>query len=184
MAMNFQPEYRSPDAVAAATAIAPPPLARVPWLDVAKAYGILLVVYGHFIERLAEENYRAAFLQFKFIYAFHIPLFFVLAGYVHHNRAEDSQTFLKSRAATRLIPVLFFNLLSLGVFLVVYPPTSKADLEQVVFSLLSFARGYPSYNWLMWFLVCLFHGRNPSLPRGKARDNHLTADLRWPSAVT
>ena len=70
--------------------------------------------------------------------------------------ARTLETFLKSRAATRLIPVLFFNLLSLGVFLVVYPPTSKADLKLVIFSVLSFARGYPSYNWLMWFLVCLF----------------------------
>jgi acyltransferase len=156
MAMKFQPERRSPDATASATPIAPPPLARVPWLDVAKAYGILLVVYAHFIERLAEENYRAAFLQFKFIYAFHIPLFFVLAGYVHRDHGEDPRTFLKSRAATRLIPVLFFNLLSLAVFLIVSPPTSKADLKLVILSVLSFARGYPSYNWLMWFLVCLF----------------------------
>ena len=152
MTADSNPTPGAPEAMI----VAPPPSVRVPWLDVAKAYGILLVVYGHFVERLAEENYRAAFLQFKFIYAFHIPLFFVLAGYVHHHHDEDFRSFLKSRAATRLIPVLFFNLLSLGVFLVVYHPTSKADLKQVVFSVLSFARGYPSYNWLMWFLVCLF----------------------------
>ena len=38
----------------------------------------------------------------------------------------------------------------------VYPPTDKASLKQVVFSVLSFLRGYPSYNWVMWFVVCLF----------------------------
>ncbi len=129
---------------------------RLPWIDVAKAYGILLVVYGHFVERLADVHYGAAFLQFKFIYAFHIPLFFMLAGYVHRDHGEDPRTFLKTRAASRLIPVLFFNLLSLAIFLAVYPPASRADLKQVVFSVLRFARGYPSYNWLMWFLVCLF----------------------------
>jgi acyltransferase len=64
--------------------------------------------------------------------------------------------FLKSRAATRLIPALFFNLLSLAIFLVVHPPAGKADLKQVLLSVLAFLRGHPSYNWLMWFLVCLF----------------------------
>ena len=136
--------------------VAPPPSVRVPWLDVAKAYGILLVVYGHFVERLADVQYHAAFLQFKFIYAFHIPLFFMLAGYVHRDHGEDTRTFLKSRAASRLLPALVFNLLSLAIFLVVNPPASKAELKQVVSSVLRFARGYPSYNWLMWFMVCLF----------------------------
>ena len=129
---------------------------RLTWIDVAKAYGILLVVYGHVVERLADVQYHAAFLQFKFIYAFHIPLFFLLAGYVHRDHGEDTRTFLKSRAAARLVPALVFNLLSLGIFLAVYPPASKTELKQVVSSVLRFARGYPSYNWLMWFMICLF----------------------------
>jgi acyltransferase len=129
---------------------------RLTWIDIAKAYGILLVVYGHVVERFADVGYHAAFLQFKFIYAFHIPLFFMLAGYVHHDHGEDTRTFLKSRAASRLVPALVFNLFSLAIFLVVNPPTDKADLKQVVSNVLRFARGYPSYNWLMWFMVCLF----------------------------
>ena len=129
---------------------------RLPWIEVAKAFGIILVVYGHFAERLYEANYHAAFLQVKFLFAFTIPFFFVLSGYVYRDRGEDFRTFLKSHAASRLIPVLVFNLLGLVVFLALYPPADKASLKEVLFDVLSWARGHPTYNWAMWFLVCLF----------------------------
>jgi len=53
---------------------------RIDYLDTAKAIGMYLVYYGHFIEKLYYAGSIAAFSELKLIYSFHIPLFFFLAG--------------------------------------------------------------------------------------------------------
>jgi acyltransferase len=129
---------------------------RVAWIDIARAYGIILVIYGHFVERLYDAGYRAAYLQTKYLFSYTIPLFFVLSGYVFHSRGENLRTYLKGHAASRLIPVLFFNVLGLIIFVLLYPPADKAALKEIVVDALSMVRGQPLYDWAMWFLVCLF----------------------------
>ncbi|MGX9367341.1 acyltransferase family protein [Desulfoplanes sp. PS50] len=47
---------------------------RIVWLDYTKAFGIFLVVYGH---SLATSSYVD-----KWIYSFHMPLFFLISGYL------------------------------------------------------------------------------------------------------
>ena len=47
---------------------------RIDFLDASKGIGILLVILGHI---LTDKN-----ILLKFIYAFHMPLFFIIAGYV------------------------------------------------------------------------------------------------------
>ncbi len=65
-------------------------------LDVAKGIGIILVVMGH--GAFAQEPW-----VFRAIYAFHMPLFFVLAGVFVHDRAPMGR-FAAVRAATLLKP--------------------------------------------------------------------------------
>ena len=132
-------------------------LPRMLWADVARGFGILLVIYGHFIERLSNLGYQTAFLQYKFIYAFHVPLFFWLAGYIQGDRPTERPGFLKQRVLTRVVPALFFNLLAFPFFIL----KDALDLGILrpgtyVYNLLIFLRGYPAYNSLMWFVVCLF----------------------------
>ncbi len=72
---------------ASATLAAPAPDAvhRLAWIDYAKAVGIVLVVFGHAsrsIERTAGMVWNDGLrLLDTLIYTFHIPLFFVLAGF-------------------------------------------------------------------------------------------------------
>ena len=63
---------------------------RITVIDIARFYAIALVFYGHFIEELMLLKNPAAASQYKFIYAFHMVLFIVLAGYV----AKESQVAL------------------------------------------------------------------------------------------
>lgn len=58
------------------------PETRILFIDMARFLGISLVLYGHFVERLMYLENRTAAAQYKFIYSFHMVLFFVLAGYV------------------------------------------------------------------------------------------------------
>ena len=55
---------------------------RIWVIDVARFYAIAMVFYGHFIERFMLLKNPAGFDQYKFIYSFHMVVFFVLAGYV------------------------------------------------------------------------------------------------------
>ncbi|MCX6031080.1 MAG: hypothetical protein NT169_17505 [Chloroflexi bacterium] len=129
---------------------------HIAWVDAAKAYGIGLVFYGHFVERMFDQGYASAFPQFKLIYAFHVPLFFILAGYVQKERDESFGQYLRRGLATRLAPALFFNLLAFVVFVAQGIATGTANWKIYLTSLLDFLRGYPSFNFVTWFLVCLF----------------------------
>lgn len=57
------------------------PSQRMEWLDRAKAIGIFLVVIGH-ISGIPT-------LSVNFIYAFHMPLFFFLSGYLYKNNRKS-----------------------------------------------------------------------------------------------
>ena len=46
------------------------------WIDFAKVFGIFLVVLGHFT-----PHYREVFSS-QWLYQFHIPLFFIIGGYL------------------------------------------------------------------------------------------------------
>lgn len=51
---------------------------RIEWIDMAKGYGVILVILGHFgLEKLG-----------YWIYSFHMPLFFFLAGYVFKEKLK------------------------------------------------------------------------------------------------
>jgi acyltransferase len=128
-------------------------MARIAWLDQAKAYGIALVFYGHIVEQLATQGSAAALTQNTLIYAFHIPLFFLVSGYLGRNTALNGYR----RSLSRLVPFVAFNLISLLV-LVLLDGASDRGLQPgyYLFGLLSLVRGYPQFNPPTWFLVCLF----------------------------
>ena len=84
---------------------------RIFWLDAAKAYGMILVFYGHFVERVYQTGNEAALLQERLIYAFHMPLFIFIAGFFARTEAGRLWVFLKRGLLTRILPALFFSLL-------------------------------------------------------------------------
>ncbi len=49
---------------------------RILVIDVARFYAMALVYYGHFIERIMMLKNPAATAQYRFIYSFHMLLFF------------------------------------------------------------------------------------------------------------
>ncbi len=55
---------------------------RYTQIDYAKALGILLVVFGHFVEEFNKKTLGSELgnYVFNWIYSFHMPLFFILSG--------------------------------------------------------------------------------------------------------
>lgn len=77
---------------------------RIEYLDIARGIGILLVVFGH-----NDLKTNAPFF-YRFIYSFHVPLFFFLSGYFINTAFSFLEYFTK-RFHAILKPYLFTILL-------------------------------------------------------------------------
>ena len=71
-------------------------------IDLLKGFAIILVVLGHSIQFLSHNNFENPL--FKFIYAFHMPLFMFLSGYVCFRTTGEKYIDLKKRFKTLIIP--------------------------------------------------------------------------------
>ena len=73
---------------------------RLEWIDWMKAVGIYLVVLGHFYS-----------FGEKFIYVFHVPLFFVISGFLN-KKESDGQVFWEKLWFNLAVPMLLMVLVS------------------------------------------------------------------------
>ena len=130
-------------------------LNRASWVDVAKAIGIVLVVYGHVARGLDASsiglNSEAHVLIDSIIYSFHMPLFFFLSGLFFSKSFEKYKALglTYKKIDTILYPYILWTLIQgvLNVSLSSYTNNDKV-LEQV----LTFWEPYAQF----WFLYTLF----------------------------
>lgn len=133
---------------------------RMPMPDISRFFGIILVYYGHIIERFMYLNAPSAASQYKFIYSFHMVFFFLLSGYVFRQEKlhVPVRRFLARQAASRIVPYLAFSALLtvLSLFLpghfVLVKPGVHGYLSAWWMTLL----GMPVFNIPLWFLAALF----------------------------
>lgn len=133
---------------------------RIPMLDVARFLGMILVYYGHIVERVMYLENPAATAHYKFIYSFHMPFFFLLAGFTFapEKALLPLGKYLKRVAASRLVPYFVFtillavlSMLFAGHFVVVDLSGPAGYLKGAVATLL----GFPVFNIPLWFMACL-----------------------------
>lgn len=61
------------------------------WLDYAKTLGIFLVIFGHSLQGFpCWEEVSFVKSLWDYIYLFHMPLFFVLSGYLFRNNVVNT----------------------------------------------------------------------------------------------
>lgn len=125
--------------------------------DVMKGIGILLMLVGHWpgLPQWAHQ----------FIYSFHMPLFFLVAGYFSKPVVGWAKS-LRKNAQRLLLPFVFTQLLLIGwMALQAY---AKHDVGYVMKPVLSLAWGSCDviesswgsvYVGPMWFLIALFWGK-------------------------
>ncbi|MCO0831687.1 acyltransferase [Fructobacillus sp. W13] len=128
---------------------------RIEWVDVAKAVGILLVVYGHVLLGAHDAglwsdtlNYR---IQHSVIYTTHMPLFFFLSGIFAvkwGKRAAKTAVWQKIR--TLIIPYFIWGIFQAVVMQAVAKNTNNGQGLSNAFTL----------PWMpyaqFWFLYDLF----------------------------
>lgn len=138
------------------------PASRVLFVDIARIYGVALVYYGHIIESYMKAGSPFAAMHYKFVYSFHMPLFFILSGYIAKQQLANIEfsRYLKGKVVSRLVPYLFLSILliiptfwttdfTVGLEL----PTVEGYVKGIAATVLA---GFPYFNIPTWFLICLF----------------------------
>lgn len=120
---------------------------RIQWIDIAKCIGIILVLIGHISQN---KNIHT------FIYSFHMPLFFIISGYLYH----DKDNYIKNKASKILIPYLFFSVVSFVYWYFIERNIRGQNINPInPLVNIIIARGGDEnyiYNVALWFLPCLF----------------------------
>ena len=130
---------------------------RIEWIDISKAYGIFLIVFGHVITH--SNNLSQLY---KYIYSFHVPFFFLLSGIVLTNN-KNFKTKIANNFKKIVIPYLLFSLLFLIPYYFFGNGVSENLNRDVSFNFIDnifgIFRGISEtipQNRPLWFLPCLF----------------------------
>ena len=133
---------------------------RIHWIDTLRAIAIIFVVVGH---TSGIQHHEAAV---KYIYSFHIPLFFLISGVLFNPKVTESGyvPFLRNQTRALLIPYFAWGLLTYLPWVVFsrhhgsYPDLSP--LKPLIGLLYGTGSGtWMIHNGALWFLPCLFATR-------------------------
>ncbi|WML41199.1 acyltransferase family protein [Neobacillus sp. OS1-2] len=119
---------------------------RVQWIDACKGVGIFLVIIGH---TMIDNNLRGQ------IYAFHMPLFFFISGYLFSiKKYPRFIELLISKCKSLLVPYISFAIISLVLlrFFLQEPINIKAFFDSLMYS----RRNNIYFDDPLWFLTSLF----------------------------
>lgn len=133
------------------------PQHRIEWIDYAKGIGIFLVVLGHVLRGLVDSvgaGYEQELLAIdQWIYAFHMPLFFLLSGlFADRAVTKSPRTFLIDRFQKILYPYFLWSAI-IGALRIISGQNKGTTLPQ-------FFTGFWTTLYypidIFWFLFALF----------------------------
>ena len=120
---------------------------RIAWVDIAKGIGIVLVLIGH-ISQNKNLHY--------FIYSFHMPLFFIISGYLY----SEKEQYVRKKAKSILLPYLLWSIVSFLYWVLIERNLRAQNLNPMIPATnILIARGGEDnyiFNVALWFLPCLF----------------------------
>lgn len=123
------------------------------WVLIAKGIGIILVVIGHYNPQGSPSYWNELN---KLIYSFHMPLFFILSGYLFSPNKYSYYELLLNKFKRLIYPfitiAIIFIFIKLGMGKLVHldhPVTSESIINL-------FINPVHSYMPLLWFVYSLF----------------------------
>lgn len=127
---------------------------RLAWLDICKGIAIICVVIGHvgtsYHNSGRFEDSLVINYAIRLVYGFHMPMFFVISGYLTTLSASDNQTnTIKKNIISYGIPYVVFSVLSWVIKVI----SSSFVNNRVVLKDLMRIPLYPLSS--MWFLYAL-----------------------------
>lgn len=120
---------------------------RLAWLDILKGMGIILVAIGHIYQND---------VVYDWIYSFHMPLFFLAAGWVY--KVTPVAEHIKKRFFTVAVPYFSFGLLVLLYWQLFERRFRDSDMTfaETLIGLLRGQYDHLDFNVHLWFLPCFF----------------------------
>ena len=121
-------------------------------IDILRGLTIIFVVFGH-ITRTNWLNH--------YIWSFHIPVFFILSGYLYNpEKFVTCGNFIKRKFKGLIIPYLIFGILTYLYWLLIESRFRGANLSagQQLLGLFYGSRykDFLEFNGPLWFIPCLF----------------------------
>lgn len=155
--------------------VTPPPARRTGWIDAARGGGIILVVLAHAERGIVEAGMAlpmpATRLIDATIYAFHMPLFFLLAGWhVPRGLAAGRTAFLRDKLVTILWPYFLWATIYIGINM-----AAPSVNEQLTPANLAHLPWRPVAHF--WFLYALFLCNLPAVILWPGRWRMLAATM-------
>ena len=84
---------------------------RIQWMDALKLFAIFLVLWGHAVQHLLSSE-PATEPVYRFIYAFHMPLFMIISGFFGARLSEQSFVHgVIKRTRQLLLPSVFYGVI-------------------------------------------------------------------------
>lgn len=128
---------------------------RIQWIDIAKGLGIVLVIIGH---SGAPDIIR------KYIYGFHMPLFFIISGYLYNTPKNGRlKELIIKKSRCYLMP--YFILCTINLALNIFCESLSIRGNELWLStakhILGILIGVSTNNLMpnctpLWFLPCIF----------------------------
>lgn len=116
---------------------------RLDYLDVVKGFSIILVVLGHIY-------FRESLIS-KYIYSFHVPVFFIVTGMLLKYKNENNiKKVLINRFKGIMIPYFIFDFFNIIIYLCLNGFTYQNARWNIIDTVILYGRG------ATWFLPCLF----------------------------
>lgn len=129
---------------------------RLDWVDSAKGIGIILVTYGHIYLGLTGAGIVPKnsffYIFIKFVYSFHMPLFFLLSGLFFEIgiRKRGRKAFMTEKVKTILYPFIIWSIIQTSIEIILSNYTNQhASLSSLFICLF-----VPKAQF--WFLFALF----------------------------
>lgn len=120
---------------------------HIDWIDTAKSIGVIFVILGH----LVFHNESMVPIA-KAIYSFHMPMFFILSGYVNKPYGCSFYRYAKVKFFRLIVPILIIS----AFLQVLYILVNGLDNIRSFISGYLFIEGYIYFNYPAWFFFVLF----------------------------
>lgn len=139
---------------------------NIEWVEKAKGIGILLVILGHSI-RDGMRSHWIYNLIYTFIYTFHMPLFFMISGFLFERSLKKGYSYpelLKKKTRSVAVPFISYSVLIYMIFIacncIPYIGRiieQKIEIpESFVSYLLNVINGNNPLAFHLWYLLVLY----------------------------
>ena len=139
---------------------------RIEWLDSLKGFAIFLVVVGHVVLGYIKADIFPQFyneLQYIYdiIYSFHMPLFFLISGYLYKFTWSKNNTGVLKKIGNKFFNMVpLYLVFSLVFWLFKYYATLYSNIQMSEhFNFIDLMHIYIAplaYLWFLYVLICLF----------------------------